>query len=138
MDLKWIQASKHEKWIMKKRRLPWEWSIFSISLRTKSVSNSRGELNLVYLFQTRTSSGVTTVLSWSRIFKLCIMWQLCHRLRVTGNDYYRVNEQETLLTPDVFHFNQLSCLKLFCQVHLICAAINMGKTEKKKLYTVTN
>ena len=36
---------------------------FSNSLRTKSVSNSRGELNLVYLFQTRTSNGVTTVLS---------------------------------------------------------------------------
>ena len=50
---------------------------------------------------------------------------------MTGNDYYRVNEQETLLTPDVFQFNQLSCLKLFCQVHLICAAIEMGKIEKK-------
>ena len=28
-----------------------------------SLSHSRGELNLVYLFQTRTSNGVTTVLS---------------------------------------------------------------------------
>ena len=50
---------------------------------------------------------------------------------MTGNDYYRVNEQETLLTTDVFQFNQPSCLKLFCQVHLICAAIDMGKIEKK-------
>lgn len=29
------------------------------------MSNSQGELNLVYLFQTRTSNGITTVLSWS-------------------------------------------------------------------------
>ena len=50
-----------------------------------------------------------------------------------------MNEEETMLSPDVFQFNQLSCLKLFCQINLIgrviVTAINMGETEKNKSYT---
>ena len=46
----------------------------------------------------------------------------------------RVNEQETLLSRDVFQLNQLSCLKLFCQIK-IGTAINMGETEKNKSNT---
>ena len=46
-----------------------------------------------------------------------------------------MNEQENLLSPDVFQLNQLSCLKLFCQINLIGTAVNMGETANNKSNT---
>ena len=46
-----------------------------------------------------------------------------------------MNKQETLMSPDASQLNQLSCLKLFCQIQLICAPINMGKTENIESHT---
>ena len=46
-----------------------------------------------------------------------------------------MNQHETLLSPDVIQFNQLSCLKLFCQINLIGTAINMDETEKNNSNT---
>ena len=43
-----------------------------------------------------------------------------------------MNEQENLLSPDVFQLNQLSCLKLFFQINLIGTAVNMGEIAKNK------
>jgi len=40
------------------------------------------------------------------------------------------------MSPDISQLNQLFCLKLFCQIHFICANISMGKKEKiKAIYT---
>ena len=42
------------------------------------------------------------------------------------------NEQEILICCQVFgQLNELSCLKLLCQIHFIGAAISIGKTEKR-------
>ena len=32
-------------------------------------------------------------------------------------------------------WNQLFCLKLFCQIRLICAPISMGRSEKNENHT---
>ena len=61
-----------------------------------------------------------------------IMEYFSNLLRIKSQ---RVNQQETLLSRDVFQFNQLSCLKVFCQINLIGTAINMGETEKDKSNT---
>ena len=42
---------------------------------------------------------------------------------------YWVNKQKTLISPDASQLNQLSCLKLFCQIQLICTPISMDETE---------
>ena len=36
------------------------------------------------------------------------------------------------MSQDVSLLNQLSCLKLSCQIRFICAPINKGKTEKTR------
>ena len=45
-----------------------------------------------------------------------------------------MNEQETLLSPDVSQLIHLSCLELFCQIHLTCAPISMGGGGGGNLY----
>ena len=46
-----------------------------------------------------------------------------------------MNKQETLMSPDTSQLNQLSCLKLFRQIQLICAPISMDKTEYSESQT---
>ena len=56
-NLKFIQSRKSSR-TLKKTQLK---NLMTTCICT--MSNSRGELNLVYLFQTRTLNGITTVLS---------------------------------------------------------------------------
>ena len=40
-----------------------------------------------------------------------------------------MNKKGTLISTDASQLNQLSCLKPFCQIQLICVALRMDKTE---------
>ena len=63
-------------------------------------------------------------------------WNESWNCRKCLSDLLRtLSEQETLTSPDASQLNKLSCVKLFCQIQLIGAPINMDKTENIERHT---